>query len=96
MRHHRTGTKRSRHPGAGDLELCYQALLLPEHPDRFPFALTASPGSPTEEPMRILASLAAGQELGSARTSSSSRGTLTADPGGEGYCQFLPRPPSEA
>lgn len=59
VRHHRGGTKRIHHPAVGDLELSYQAMDLPAHPQWFMFAFTAEPGSPTEERLRLLGSLAA-------------------------------------
>lgn len=59
VRHHRAGAKRIRHPVVGDLELSYEAMDLPASPDWFMFAYTAEPGSPTEERIRLLGSLAA-------------------------------------
>jgi len=59
VRHHRTGLKRIHHPEVGDLELAYEAMDLPLNPDWFLFAYTAEPGSPTDERLRILGSLAA-------------------------------------
>lgn len=65
VRHHRTGIKRIRHPEVGDLEFSYQAMEFPANPDWFMFAFTAEPGSPTEERMKLLGSLAAtGQRVG--------------------------------
>ena len=59
VRHHRVGAKRIHHPVVGDLELSYEAMDLPANPDWFMFAYTAEPGSPTEERIRLLGSLAA-------------------------------------
>ena len=59
VRHHRAGAKRIHHPVVGDLELSYEAMDLPASPDWFMFAYTAEPGSPTEERIRLLGSLAA-------------------------------------
>lgn len=59
VRHHRAGLKRIHHPVVGDLELSYQAMELPAHPDWFMFAFTAEPGSATEERLLLLGSLAA-------------------------------------
>ena len=59
VRHHRAGAKRIHHPVVGDLELSYEAMDLPANPDWFMFAYTAEPGSPTEERIRLLGSLAA-------------------------------------
>lgn len=49
--------KRLHHPDLGDLEFSYQAMALPERPDRFRFAFAVEPGSPTEECLRLLGSL---------------------------------------
>ncbi|WP_145942766.1 helix-turn-helix domain-containing protein [Corynebacterium glyciniphilum] len=59
VRHHRTGVKRIVHPEVGDLELVYEAMDLPANPEWFMFGYTAEPGSPTEERLKLLASLAA-------------------------------------
>lgn len=58
VRHHRTGVKRIRHPEVGDLEFVYEAMELPSYPELFMFAYTAEPGSPTEERVKLLGSLA--------------------------------------
>lgn len=59
VRFHRSGTKRIHHPAVGDLELDYEALELPTDPGLVLFACTPVPGSPTDERLRLLASLAA-------------------------------------
>lgn len=59
VRHHRSGVKRINHPEVGDLELVYEAMDLPANPDWFMFGYTAEPGSPTEERLKLLGSLAA-------------------------------------
>lgn len=59
VRHHRSGIKRIRHPDVGDLELSYEAMDLPANPDWFMFGYTAEPGSPTEDKLRLLSSIAA-------------------------------------
>jgi transcriptional regulator with XRE-family HTH domain len=59
VRHHRVGVKRIHHPAVGDLELTYEAMDLPANPDWFVFAFTAEPGSPSEERLNLLGSLAA-------------------------------------
>jgi transcriptional regulator with XRE-family HTH domain len=59
VRHHRAGIKRIHHPAVGDLEFSYQAMDLPATPEWFMFAYTAEPGSPTEERLKLLGSLAA-------------------------------------
>jgi transcriptional regulator with XRE-family HTH domain len=58
VRHHRTGIKRICHPEVGDLELSYEALDLPSDPDWYMFGYTAEPGTPSEDRLRILGSLA--------------------------------------
>lgn len=60
VRHHSTGIKRIRHPEVGDLELSYEAMELPADPEWLMFGCTAEPGSPSEERLRLLGSLAAG------------------------------------
>ena len=59
VRHHRSGTKRIHHPEVGDLTLHYEGMELPEHPDLFMYVYTAQPGSPSDEGLRLLGSLAA-------------------------------------
>lgn len=61
VRHHRSGTKRIRHPEVGELELTYEAMDLPLNPEWFMFAYTAEPGSVTEERIKLLGSLAVSQ-----------------------------------
>ena len=50
VRTHGTGTKRFNHPDVGEITLAYEEL-----------AITAEPGSPSAEKLRLLASLAADQ-----------------------------------
>lgn len=63
VRHHRTGIKRINHPDVGYLELVYEAMELPSYPDLFMFACTAEPGSPSDDRLKLLASLAASVEV---------------------------------
>lgn len=58
VRHHRDGLKRIHHPVVGHLELSYEAMEFPANPDWFMFAFTAEPGSPTEERLKLLGSVA--------------------------------------
>jgi transcriptional regulator with XRE-family HTH domain len=59
VRFHRNGRKRIHHPAVGDLELCYEAMDLPDHPEWFMFAyVPAEPGGPTDDRLRLLGSLA--------------------------------------
>jgi transcriptional regulator with XRE-family HTH domain len=59
VRFHRTGTKRIRHPDVGDLEFTYEGLELPDSPGWMLYAYTTAAGSPTEERLQLLGSLAA-------------------------------------
>lgn len=58
VRFHRSGVKRIRHPDGGDLELTYEAFELPDSPGWSMYACTAAAGSPTEERIALLGSLA--------------------------------------
>ena len=62
VRHHHAGIKRIHHPVVGDLELPYQAMELPMNRDWFMFAFTSEPGSPTEERLQLLSSVAANDD----------------------------------
>lgn len=59
VRFHRTGLKRMHHPAVGDLELTYEALELAADPGLTVLVYGAQPGSPTEDALRLLASLEA-------------------------------------
>ena len=59
VRLHRNGVKRIHHPEVGDLEFSYEGLELPASPGWVLYAYTAAAGSPTEERLRLLGSLAA-------------------------------------
>jgi len=59
VRHHRTGHKRIHHPEVGDLELVYEAMDFPANPEWFMFGYTAEPGTPSEDRLKLLGSLAA-------------------------------------
>jgi transcriptional regulator with XRE-family HTH domain len=59
VRFHRTGTKRIHHPDVGDLEFTYEGLELPDSLGWVLYAYTAPAGSPTEERLKLLGSLAA-------------------------------------
>ncbi len=63
VRHHRAGLKRIHHPVVGDLELSYEAMEFPANPDWLMFAFTAEPGSPTQERLRLLSSVAIPDDL---------------------------------
>jgi hypothetical protein len=59
VRFHRSGTKRIGHPDVGDLEFSYEGLELPDNPGWVLYAYTTTAGSPTEERLKLLGSLAA-------------------------------------
>lgn len=63
VRRHGTGTKRFRHPAVGDLTLAYESLDLAAEPGLGMTVYTAEPGSPSEEGLRLLASLAATEDI---------------------------------
>ena len=57
---HKTfGTKRYRHPVAGNLTLDWQILTCPHDPDQAVMIMTAPPGTPSHQALRLLASWAA-------------------------------------
>jgi transcriptional regulator with XRE-family HTH domain len=62
VRRHGTGTKRFNHPAVGDLTLAYESLDLAAEPGLSMTIYTAEPGSPSEEGLRLLASLAATED----------------------------------
>jgi transcriptional regulator with XRE-family HTH domain len=67
VRFHRTGSKRIHHPDVGDLEFTYEGFELPDSPGLVLYAYTAATGSPTEERVQLLGSLAATRTAPSAR-----------------------------
>ena len=73
VRFHRTGSKQLRHPMVGELDLVYEALLLPDDPGWTMFAFTAEPGSASDERLRLLGSLTA--KAPAARASGTGTGT---------------------
>lgn len=56
---HRGGLKRIQHPVVGRLDLTYDVLALPNHPDLTVVAYTAPVGSPSHDGLRMLATWAA-------------------------------------
>ena len=60
VRHHESGVKRLRHPLVGELELRFQVMQLPSKPGLGVLVHSAEPGSPSQDALRFLASLAAG------------------------------------
>ncbi|MET7608759.1 helix-turn-helix transcriptional regulator [Streptomyces avermitilis] len=65
VRHHGTGTKRFYHQAVGDLTLAYEGLEMAAAPGLTLTIYSAEPGSPNEEGLRLLASWAATQNVGS-------------------------------
>ncbi|GAA2227628.1 helix-turn-helix transcriptional regulator [Promicromonospora sukumoe] len=59
VRRHGSGTKNFRHHEVGELTLTYEGLELTAEPGLSFLIYTAEPGSPSEERLRLLASLAA-------------------------------------
>jgi transcriptional regulator with XRE-family HTH domain len=66
VRFHRAGVKRIHHPDVGDLEFEFEGMELPGTPGWMLYAYTSVPGSPTEERVVLLGSLAATQVKASA------------------------------
>ncbi|MBL7501689.1 helix-turn-helix domain-containing protein [Frankia sp. CNm7] len=58
VRHHTAGTKKMRHPVVGEIELTYQALVLPGDIGMNLNVFTAAPDSPALDALRFLASWA--------------------------------------
>lgn len=63
VRRHYAGTKFFRHPAVGLLELNYQVLGLEEDPGHTLTVYPATPGSPSEEGLKLLASWAATEKV---------------------------------
>lgn len=65
--HQRTfGTKRLRHPIAGELTIAYESLVLPGDPDQTLFVYTTEPGSKSRQALDLLASWTAPPKVRSA------------------------------
>jgi transcriptional regulator with XRE-family HTH domain len=58
VRLHHTGVKHFRHPVVGDLVLNFEAMPLPTDPGLTLTALSAEPGTPTHDALKLLASWA--------------------------------------
>ncbi|WP_406276495.1 hypothetical protein OH799_05765 [Nocardia sp. NBC_00881] len=63
VRFHRIGTKRIHHPDVGNLEFVYQVLEFPDACCWALYGLTAEPGSPTEERIRLLGTPRSGAQI---------------------------------
>ena len=69
VRFHRTGRKILRHPVVGVLDLDYEAMEFPAHPDLTLLVYTAASGTPASDGLQVLASWAAtATESGELRT----------------------------
>lgn len=64
VRIHLEGVKRVRHPEVGDIDLAYEALQLTADRGLQLVAYTAMPGSPSDDALRLLGSLAASHAEG--------------------------------
>ncbi|MFF3849937.1 helix-turn-helix transcriptional regulator [Streptomyces sp. NPDC002328] len=58
VRLHHTGLKRFRHPAVGDLTLAFEALPVPTDPGLTLTAMSAEPGTPSADGLKLLASWA--------------------------------------
>ena len=61
VRFHRTGQKILQHPVVGRLEMNFEAMEFPAHPDLTLLVYTAAAGTPTADGLKMLASWAATQ-----------------------------------
>lgn len=101
---HKTfGTKRYRHPVAGDLTVDWQILSCADNADQFLLIMTAEPGTPSHQGLRFLASLlgddAARRSCGSRFPRSGARSATALDPQtrpswewGDRNCPWITRP----
>lgn len=64
VRQHYTGRKHFHHPVVGDLHLMYEALDVSADAGMSLLVYTAEPGSPSEDALRLLASWAATNQMG--------------------------------
>ncbi|WP_079552010.1 helix-turn-helix transcriptional regulator [Arthrobacter sp. 49Tsu3.1M3] len=62
VRTHGSGTKRFRHPVAGELTLAYEELAITAEPGLVLLVYTAEPGSPSAERLHLLASWSASED----------------------------------
>lgn len=64
VRHHGSGTKSFRHAEVGDMTLAYEGMEMEGEPGLTFTVYSPEPGSPTEQAMRLLSTLAAGDYPG--------------------------------
>jgi hypothetical protein len=62
VRFHRTGHKKLHHPIVGDLDLTFEAMEFPAHPELTLLIYTAPAGTPAADNLKLLASWAATAE----------------------------------
>ncbi|WP_297343476.1 helix-turn-helix transcriptional regulator [Amnibacterium sp.] len=67
VREHRTGLKAIHHPIVGDLDLTFESMELASHPGLQLLAYSATPGTPSHDGLRLLASWAATQSAAAAQ-----------------------------
>jgi transcriptional regulator with XRE-family HTH domain len=67
VRTHGSGTKRFRHPVAGELTLAYEELAITAEPGLVLLVYTAEPGSASAERLRLLASWGASEDTATER-----------------------------
>lgn len=73
---HRSGTKRLHHPEVGDVEVAFEAMQLPDSPGWTMYGYTTVPGSPSDERVRLLGSIAASETAAAAGATTDTTGTV--------------------
>jgi len=79
VRRHYSGAKQFRHPVVGLLELTYHVMELEDDPGHTLTVYTPSPGSPTEEGLRLLATWAATEHITEIARDPAARPRVTTD-----------------
>lgn len=74
VRHHTSGSKNFHHHAIGDVTLTYEAFDVTAEPGLNFLIYAGDPGSPTEERLRLLASLAATEQQASPTTQPATQG----------------------
>lgn len=72
---HRSGTKRLHHPAVGDVEVAFEAMQLPDSPGWTMYGYTTVPGSPSDERVRLLGSIAASEAAAATGATTDTTGT---------------------
>ena len=80
VRFHRTGQKILQHPVVGRLEMNFEAMEFPAHPDLTLLVYTAAVGTPTADGLKMLASWAATQPRADASDAAVRSETRTGSP----------------